>query len=148
MAKCEHCKNGKIKKGKRTVNCPYCMSENRLVAAIKKTITDSKKEGKNEFAEKLQIVLNHLPEYPVMAILEAEYLEMNPNLILMIRDSFEILPFGDQTYKGEKSGQTHLTRTQFSGIMEEQFGNSTLECGVVWGDAWGKFDSFIPDCIL
>lgn len=104
MTKCEHCKNGKIKQGKGAIDCPYCMSSTRLVDAIKKTINDAKKKGETELAGKLQIVLSHLPEYPVMAVLEAEYLGMNNSLILMIRDSFEILPFGDQNYKGEKRG--------------------------------------------
>lgn len=105
MSKCEYCKNGKVKQEKGDVDyCPYCMSSTRLVEAIKRTITDSKKKGEKELAGKLQIVLNHLPDYPVMAILEAEYLGMNSSLILMIRDSFEVLPFGDQNYKGQKSG--------------------------------------------
>lgn len=104
MSKCEQCKNGKIKQGRSTVDCPYCMSSTRLVDAIKKTIADEKKAGNKEQAGKLQIILNHLPDYPVMAVLEAEYLGMNNSLILMIRDSFEVLPFGDQTYKGQKSG--------------------------------------------
>lgn len=104
MNKCEHCKNGKIKQGRSTVSCPYCMSEDRLVSAIKKFIADEKKSGNSELAGKMQIVLSHLPDYPVMAILEAEYLGLNNNLILMIRDSFEVLPFGDQTYKGQKIG--------------------------------------------
>ena len=104
MNKCEHCKNGKIKQGKSTITCPYCMSASRLVAALKKTVNDEKKDGNVEHAGKLQIVLNHLPDYPVMAIMEAEYLGMNNNLVLMIRDCFGVLPFGDQDYKGQKSG--------------------------------------------
>lgn len=99
MNKCEHCNNGKIKQGKTFVGCPYCMTEDRLIAALKRTIADSKKEGKMDYAGKLQIVLSHLPEYPVMALLEAEYLGLNNSLILMIRDSFQVLPFGDQNYK-------------------------------------------------
>ena len=104
MAKCEYCNNGKVKQGKSVRDCPYCMSATRLVDALRKTITDDRKEGKKDHADKLQLVLNHLPEYPVVAVLEAEYLGLNSSLILLIQDTFEVLPFGDQNYKKQKSG--------------------------------------------
>lgn len=99
MYKCEHCNDGKIKQGKTLKVCPYCITEDRLMAALKRTIADYKKEGKNDYAGKLQIVLGHLPEYPVMALLEAEYLGLSNSLIMLIRDSFQVLPFGDQIYE-------------------------------------------------
>lgn len=99
MSRCEHCHGRQFIKN---VPCPYCMTEEKLMNSLKRAIADSKKEGKKELAGKLQIVLDHLPEYPVMAIMEAEYLELNTSLVLMIRDSFDVLPFGDQTYKAQK----------------------------------------------
>jgi hypothetical protein len=81
------------------IPCPYCLSEDKLVSCIKRAIVDARKDKKEELANKLQAVLNFLPEWPVMAILEAEALELNENFILMIQDSFNVLPMGDINYK-------------------------------------------------
>mgnify|MGYP001193165491 CR=1 FL=1 len=105
MSRCEHCHGRQFIKN---VPCLYCMTEEKLMNSLKRAIADSKKEGKKELAGKLQIVLDHLPEYPVMAIMEAEYLELNTSLVLMIRDSFDVLPFGDQTYKAQKKSGSPL----------------------------------------
>lgn len=100
MIKCERCNNRQyITQGKKMVPCPYCVTEEKLMASFKRAISDAKKEGKSELAGKLKQVLSFLPEYPIMAILEAEALEMNENIVLMISDSFRILPFGDIEYK-------------------------------------------------
>lgn len=98
--KCETCKDAKVidKKGK-FVPCPYCMTEEKLVKAIKGAIKDFRKEKNDAQADKLQKVLDFLPDYPVMAIMEAEALDLNPNISLMIRDTFGTLPFGDVSYK-------------------------------------------------
>lgn len=106
MKKCEYCQNKQvIQQGKKLVPCQYCMTEDKLMSALKRAVVDAKKEGKKEFAGKLQIVIDYLPEYPVMAIMEAEYLELNNSLILMIRDAFQVLPFGDNEYEKEKTEQ-------------------------------------------
>jgi len=94
--KCEHCNNRQfIPHGKKMVPCPYCVTEDRLMASLKRAIVDAKKEKRWDFARDLEKVLSYLPEYPVIAALEAEELGMNDNIIAMIRDSFNVLPFGD-----------------------------------------------------
>jgi len=94
--KCEHCNNRQfIPQGKKMVPCPYCVTEDRLMASLKRAIVDAKKEKRWDFARDLEKVLSYLPEYPVIAALEAEELGMNDNIIAMIRDSFNVLPFGD-----------------------------------------------------
>jgi hypothetical protein len=94
MIRCHHCNDRQLLiQGKKSTPCPYCINEERLITSIKRAISDAKKDGKKELAIKLQSVLSFLPEYPVVAILEAEALELNENFILMIRDSFNILPF-------------------------------------------------------
>lgn len=80
------------------VTCPYCLSEDKLLIAIKRAIKDSKKDKKFSLAEKLQSVLNFLPEHPVMAAMEAEALDLPDNFIIMIQDSFEVRPFMDVEY--------------------------------------------------
>lgn len=105
MKKCEYCQNKQvIQQGRKLIPCQYCMTEDKLMSALKRAVVDAKKEGKDIFAKKLQIVIDYLPEYPVMAAMEAEYLELNNSLILMIRDAFQTLPFGDNKYVGENSG--------------------------------------------
>lgn len=104
MKKCEYCQNKQvIQQGRKLVPCQYCMTEDKLMSALKRAVVDAKKEGKSEFAKKLQTIIDYLPESPVIAIMEAEYLELNNSLILMIRDAFQILPFGDSKYVGENS---------------------------------------------
>jgi hypothetical protein len=99
--KCEHCKDElTIQEGNKLVPCPYCMTSDRLMNSLKRAIADSKKDKKQELAQQLQSILNFLPDYPVMALLEAEHHKVNYNLILMIRDTYQILPFGDQSYIG------------------------------------------------
>ena len=96
MIKCEHCNDRQVlQQGKKLTACPYCMTEERLISSINRAIVDAKKEGKTPLADKLQLVLNFLPESPVMAIMEAEALGLNNSLILMIRDAYHVLPFGD-----------------------------------------------------
>jgi hypothetical protein len=102
MMKCEQCQDRKvIKQGKSMVDCPYCVTGAKLIGSLTRAVADAKKERNDEMAHKLSAVLRFLPDYPVMAILECEALNMNPNLILMIRDSFGVLPFGDVVYSGE-----------------------------------------------
>ena len=96
MIKCEHCNDRQVmQQGKKLIPCPYCITEEKLMSSIRRAISDAKKEGKKDFAGKLQLVLSFLPESPVMAIMEAEALELNNSLILMIRDAYHVLPFGD-----------------------------------------------------
>jgi hypothetical protein len=98
--KCEHCNNRQfIPQGKKMIPCPYCVTEERLMASLKRAVADAKKDKKWDFANKIEIILSYLPEYPVMAILEAEEMGLNENLILMIRDSFNVRPFMDAEYK-------------------------------------------------
>jgi len=77
------------------VDCPYCTTEEKLIIAIKRAISDSKKGGREEFAKKLEKVLAFLPEWPIMAILEAQALSLPDNFIIMLQDSFSVLPLGN-----------------------------------------------------
>ncbi len=98
--KCERCKDQlTIQEGTKLLACPYCMTEERLIKSLKGAIADSKKEKKDEQVAAFEAILHFLPHDPVMALLEAEYHNVNYNLVLMIRDTFDILPFGDQTYR-------------------------------------------------
>ncbi len=107
MYKCNNCKDARyLKQGKKMVQCPYCITEEKLLAAIKQAISDAKKDGKAELSIKLQAVLSFLPEYPVMAVLECEALDLPENFVIMIQDSFGIRPFMDVEY--HKEGLTKL----------------------------------------
>lgn len=100
--KCERCKDQlTIQEGNRLIPCPYCMTVERLIKSIKGAISDSKKEKRHDQVAAFEAILSFLPDYPVMAIMEAEYHQVNFNLILMIRDTFDVLPFGDKEYAGQ-----------------------------------------------
>jgi DNA-directed RNA polymerase subunit RPC12/RpoP len=101
--KCERCKDQfTIQEGNRLIPCPYCMTPERLMKSIKGAIADSRKEKRHDLVAGLEAVLQFLPDSPVMAILEAEHHILNTNLILMIRDTFNVLPFGDQSYQNPR----------------------------------------------
>lgn len=89
------------------MGCPYCMNPTKLETSIDRAIKDCGKKDK-KLGEKLKIVRSFLPDYPIIAMLEAENLELNQNLILLIRDTYGILPFGDVKYK--ENVETDLTR--------------------------------------
>lgn len=101
--KCEHCNNTKfVKQGKKSVPCTHCMNEERLMNSIRRAIEDSRREGKTVLASHLTLVLSYLPDYPVIAMLEAEEMHLNSSLIMMIQDAFDVRPLGDVTYAAEK----------------------------------------------
>lgn len=83
------------------MGCPYCMNPTKLETSMDKAIKDCGKGNKKELGEKLKLVRSFLPDYPIIAMLEAEHLELNNNLILLIRDTYAILPFGDVNYKSD-----------------------------------------------
>ena len=89
MYKCHNCKDSHyLKQGKKTVQCPYCISEDKLVSTIKRAIADAVKENKLTLADNLNSVLEFLPESSVMAVLEAQALDLPENFVIMIQDSF------------------------------------------------------------
>ena len=80
------------------MGCPYCMNPTKLETSIDRAIKDCLK-GDKQLGKKLAVIRSFLPEYPIIAILEAEHLGLNQNLILLIRDTYGVLPFGDVKYK-------------------------------------------------
>ena len=90
-----------INQGKKSVECPYCGSSDRLMVSLRKAISDARKEGKAELSTKLSMVLNFLPEHSVMAMAEAQALDLPENFVIMIQDSFGVRPFMDVEYHKE-----------------------------------------------
>ena len=82
---------GYIKQGDTTVACS-CVDGRKIIKGIRAAIRDFERSGKHEAAENLAAVLMFLPDYPVMASLEAEARGLHEDFILMIRDTFQVRP--------------------------------------------------------
>lgn len=70
-----------------------CVDGRKIIKGIRCAIRDFIKNGKHQAAEDLEAVLMFLPDYPVMAALEAEGRGLHEDFILMIRDTFKVRPF-------------------------------------------------------
>jgi hypothetical protein len=46
-----------------------------------------------QMVSKLNAVLNFLPDYPVMAVLEAEYYQLPKDFIKILKDTFKVKSF-------------------------------------------------------
>ena len=102
MHQCPHCNGrGVIAKGNTYISCPECLTPERFLTAIDKAIKECKRENKQQKLEALLAVKSFLPEYPVMAFLEAEGRNLNPKFVSMLQSSFGVREFRDQNYLGE-----------------------------------------------
>jgi hypothetical protein len=62
------------------------------MGAIKQAITNCNRKKNTVGADNLRAILKLLPNYPVMAVLEAEARELNDDFIKMIRENFGVRP--------------------------------------------------------
>lgn len=70
--------------------CP----EEKFLNTLDKAIKDCARNKNNKKLEKdLRAIRDFLPDYPVMAVLEAEVRGMKDDFVIMLSDSFKILPF-------------------------------------------------------
>ena len=91
--KCPYCNDkGYIQRGDTTVACS-CVDGSKIIKGMRSAIRDFEKCGKHESAQNLVAVLMFLPDYPVVAVMEAEAQGLHEDFILMIRDAFHIKPF-------------------------------------------------------
>jgi hypothetical protein len=85
------------------MECPYChgkghifnereMSRHKLVKGIKSAIRDAEKTGQTDAAQDLIAVITFLPEYPILAALEAEARGLDADFVHMIRDVCDVRP--------------------------------------------------------
>ena len=96
--KCKHCEEGYVKKNGVYTPCKHCITPERfektLNTAIQNCTTDLLRK------KTLVRIKGNLPDYPVMALMEAEhYGKFSKDFILMLKDAYDIKPFMDVTYK-------------------------------------------------
>lgn len=90
---CARCRDtGVYEQDGSHMTCPYCTGRKKFMGHLSNAIKQAK-IGKKEQLEKDLIAVNSLlPEYPVMAILEAEARGLRQEFILFIREAFDVLP--------------------------------------------------------
>lgn len=87
---CKHCNKGLVHNSTSLKVCPHCTSAQQLIEAIKLAISNCKKKNDTKLMENLKAIIKLLPEYSVMAVLEAEARNMSTEFIQLLRDSFDI----------------------------------------------------------
>ena len=81
--------------------CKHCMTPERFQKTIDTAIKNCNVVSDGKRKQALITVKNNLPDYPVMALLEAEhYGGFTTDFIEMLRDAYHIKPFKDVNYKG------------------------------------------------
>ena len=96
--KCSHCVGGYVRDGSIYYPCNHCMSPERFLKTLEKAIKDCSDPGKKIVLRRIKA---NLPEYPVMALLEAENYEgLNKEFVKMLKSAFDIKPFMDVKYRG------------------------------------------------
>jgi hypothetical protein len=68
-------------------------SQDYLLDAIKRAMEETQRKGNYDTHYRLSQIYQFLPEYPVMAVLEAEYLQVDKELVSMIAKGFDVKPF-------------------------------------------------------
>ncbi len=95
---CSHCHNGYIRKNGVYVPCKHCITPERFEKTLNTAIANC---GDDIIKKKtLRRIKNNLPDFPVMAMMEAEnYGEFNKEFVEMLREAYDIKPFMDVKYK-------------------------------------------------
>ncbi len=96
--RCKYCEEGYVKKNGVYTPCKHCMTPERFEKTLNTAIANC---GGDLLKQKALIrVKENLPEYPVMAILEAEhYGKFTKEFMSMLRLAYDIKPFVDANYK-------------------------------------------------
>ena len=97
MGKFCNCDNGYVRKNGLYLPCSICITPARFESVLKTAISGCK--GESEKKKALQRIQSNLPDYPVMALLEAEYYgRFKDNFIEMLKKAYKIRPFQDVKY--------------------------------------------------
>jgi hypothetical protein len=98
MKKCVHCKDGYMKKNGILVPCKYCITPERFEATLEKALKNCGPDSERKRV--LRRVQSNLPNYPIMAVLEAEnYGKFSIEFVSMLRNAYDLKPFMDVKYR-------------------------------------------------
>jgi DNA-directed RNA polymerase subunit RPC12/RpoP len=90
---CNRCKDtGVYQDGFSAMTCPYCAGRQKFMAHLKQAIKQASAGKRKTLKEDLVAVHELLPEYPVMACLEAEARGLRRDFIDFIMESFDVRP--------------------------------------------------------
>ena len=96
--KCKHCEEGYVKKNGVYTPCKHCITPERF----EKTLQTAIQNCSTDLARRktLTTIKGNLPDYPVMALMEAEhYGKFSKDFVSMLKDAYDIKPFMDVIYK-------------------------------------------------
>ena len=97
--KCKHCEEGYVKKNGVYTPCRHCITPERFEKTLETAIQNCKTDLLRR--KTLIRIKGNLPDYPVMAILEAEhYGQFSKSFTKMLRDAYDVKPFMDVQYRG------------------------------------------------
>ena len=75
------------------------MTPKRFMSSLDKAIRKAGADNKTKKEAGLKAVRLNLPDYPVLAVMEAEAAKLNKKFIEMLYETFDVKPFMDVSYK-------------------------------------------------
>tara|TARA_R110002020_G_scaffold441486_1_gene652292 strand:+ start:339 stop:659 length:321 start_codon:yes stop_codon:yes gene_type:complete len=100
---CPFCVNGIVGIGPDAKPCKNCMTPKRFISSLDKAIRKASLDKKKKKEDGLRAVRLNLPDYPVLAAMEAEASKLNKKFIEMLYQTFDIKPFMDVSYNAIKN---------------------------------------------
>ena len=95
--KCDYCHEGYTQKNGIYIPCKHCITPARFSKTLDTAIANCQDSIKRRVLIRIK---RNLPDYPVMALLEAEsYIDLSGEFVKMLRSAFDIKPFMDVKYK-------------------------------------------------
>jgi len=103
---CHRCQDtGVFQDGMSAMTCPFCAGRQKFMAHLKQAIKQARLTKRKSLKEDLLAIHNLLPDYPVMAVLEAEARGMRHDFINFIKESFDVRPMQEPVDRfGHESG--------------------------------------------
>ena len=99
--KCDKCEDGYVRKNGVLIPCKSCITPERFEKTLKTAIANC---GSDYIKKKTLIrIQENLPEYPIMALMEAEfYGSFSETFVSMLKEAYDIRPFMDVKYKNQE----------------------------------------------
>ena len=96
--RCKYCEEGYVKKNGVYTPCKHCITPERFEKTLNTAIANC---GTDVFRKRTLIrIKENLPDYPVVALLEAEhYGQFSKDFVSMLKEAYDIKPFMDVNYK-------------------------------------------------
>ena len=98
---CNKCKDqGSYEENGSSITCIFCGGKQKFIVSLTTAMRNAKAKGNKKLYRDLRAINKLLPEYPVMAVFEAEGRKIDPSLISFIRQSFDVKAFHEPTNRG------------------------------------------------